>query len=1066
MRIIQLAQSEDWYSKKTAIFTKDPEILHRILERNNDDWVSRYAAMNPNCPPELLKKILEKGEYGNNICQFAATNPSCPPETLKIILERNNNDGVSQCAANNANCPPKAKLKWLQYTNQIRDYSEEDYNPNGTNNNDLDELEKLLSSSKFNLKKYSQPYDWYDSDVIQRTKDPNLLAEVLEGSTRSNAAWRAAKNPHCPPESLQMVLEKNMDDDVSHMAAENKNCPLEALKMVLERDQDDIVSSYASSNPNCTLELLMMVLDRGDTNRVSRNAANNINCPPAVKLKWLQNTNQIGQYSEEEHNPNKTNNDDLDELENLLSSNKFNLKKYSHEEWFNVDTAKNTTDPDILHKILEKDYSCETVYRAARNENCSPETLHMVLERGKDDYISEFAASNANCYTETLKMVLERKKNNFVSITAAENPNCPPEAKLKWLQETNQIGNYSEEDFSPNETNNDDLDELENLLSSNKFNLKKQSQNEEWYNQKTAEDTTDPEILHRILEKNRNDSVSHCAAHNGYCSPGTLHMVLEKNNSNEDSEFAAHNENCSPETLHMVLERGEGEAGFNFVSEYAVRNKNCSPKTLQMILERGNYDFVDSYASGHPNCPPEARLKWLIDTKQIGKYSEEDFNTNKTNNDDLDELENLLSSNKFNLKKQSQKEEWWYDKEVAKKTKDPDILHKILEKDIQDRTSSLAAKNRNCSPETLRMVLERNHTNCVSISAAYNPTCSTETLRMVLEEKSYLNTSTYATALSNPSCPVDFLTNIIMRKEDDPHFRSVVKNPNCPPELLHMVIKENIAPVPVYYAAKNPNCPLESLLIILERGKDDDISRVVAENPNCPPEAKFRWLQETKQIGQYSEDDYRPNETNNNDLDELENLLSSNKFNLKKHAQNEEWYNEDVAINTTDPEILRNIVEKNILDRVFINAINNTCCPPDAFVMAIERNQDSTAMAGHILWNKSCPPEAIKLILEEHYVPNLEKNENDVSNLINMKNYVAKYAAGHKKCPPEILKTILELSREDSISQIAANNPNCPPKAKLKWLQDTNQIGQYSEEDFNPNETNNNDLDELESLLT
>ena len=35
------------------------------------------------------------------------------------------------------------------------------------------------------------------------------------------------------------------------------------------------------------------------------------------------------------------------------------------------------------------------------------------------------------------------------------------------------------------------------------------------------------------------------------------------------------------------------------------------------------------------------------------------------------------------------------------------------------------------------------------------------------------------------------------------------------------------------------------------------------------------------------------------------------------------------------------------------------------------------------------------------------------------------------------------------LSQHAAKNPNCPPDAKLKWLKETNQIGQYSEEDFN-----------------
>ena len=61
-------------------------------------------------------------------------------------------------------------------------------------------------------------------------------------------------------------------------------------------------------------------------------------------------------------------------------------------------------------------------------------------------------------------MVLERNKNDEVSRCAVKNKNCPPVARLKWLQNTNQIGNYSEEEHNPNETNNNDLDELENLL--------------------------------------------------------------------------------------------------------------------------------------------------------------------------------------------------------------------------------------------------------------------------------------------------------------------------------------------------------------------------------------------------------------------------------------------------------------------------------------------------------------------------------------------------------------------------------------------------------------------------
>ena len=63
-----------------------------VLERDNDDSVSRCAALNPNCPPEALKMVLERGK----------------------------NNFVSQNVALNPNCPLDIKFKWMKMTGKIQ----------------------------------------------------------------------------------------------------------------------------------------------------------------------------------------------------------------------------------------------------------------------------------------------------------------------------------------------------------------------------------------------------------------------------------------------------------------------------------------------------------------------------------------------------------------------------------------------------------------------------------------------------------------------------------------------------------------------------------------------------------------------------------------------------------------------------------------------------------------------------------------------------------------------------------------------------------------------------------
>ena len=86
-----------------------------------------------------------------------AKNPNTPPDILRKILERGNNDYISRSAAENTNCPPDALIKWMRETGKI---GKEDPNKHiieyDSKEENIDEdFEKLknMVSSSFNLKR-------------------------------------------------------------------------------------------------------------------------------------------------------------------------------------------------------------------------------------------------------------------------------------------------------------------------------------------------------------------------------------------------------------------------------------------------------------------------------------------------------------------------------------------------------------------------------------------------------------------------------------------------------------------------------------------------------------------------------------------------------------------------------------------------------------------------------------------------------------------------------------------------------------------------------------------------
>ena len=74
-------------------------------------------------------------------------NPNCPPESLAEILNRGKNDSVSYYAARNPKCPPLAMVLWMKATGQIKDYD-----PNNPKHI-LEEVEEIVDKDMEILKK-------------------------------------------------------------------------------------------------------------------------------------------------------------------------------------------------------------------------------------------------------------------------------------------------------------------------------------------------------------------------------------------------------------------------------------------------------------------------------------------------------------------------------------------------------------------------------------------------------------------------------------------------------------------------------------------------------------------------------------------------------------------------------------------------------------------------------------------------------------------------------------------------------------------------------------------------
>ena len=397
------------------------------------------------------------------------------------------------------------------------------------------------------------------------------------------------------------------------------------------------------------------------------------------------------------------------------------------------------------------------------------------------------------------------------------------------------------------------------------------------YTVEVAKTTIDPKILTNILRRGNEDEVSMYAAMNLNCPSNILEEVLGRGKNGYVSCSAAKNPNCPINVLEKILvEKLINPTTWSPVALSAATNSNCSKELLTKIFNRaednvdsvflsrivinpnfdqeiiikklkeGNDDFISGCMVNNPNCPLEEKIKWMQETNKIEKEDESKghiIEYEKTNTeDDLSDLKKLIGKT-FNLKKHAQNESW-YNEEVAKTTKNPQILTDIIRKDYNDTVAWNAVKNPNCPQKMLVDILKKGNNDVISFYAAENPNCPKEMLVEILRREK--NDWVSVCAASNPNCSKEIIIEIIRRGKDDLVSQYVVSNPNCPPEILEEVLKRGKSDTVSFFAAKNPNCPTEIFKEIIRRGKDDLVSEGIIKNPNCPKEILIEILNEGK----------------------------------------------------------------------------------------------------------------------------------------------------------------------------------------------------------------------------
>lgn len=275
----------------------------------------------------------------------------------------------------------------------------------------------------------------------------------------------------------------------------------------------------------------------------------------------------------------------------------------------------------------------------------------------------------------------------------------------------------------------------------------------------------------------------------------------------------------------------------------------------------------------------------------------------------------------------------------------------------------------------------------------------------------------------------------------------------------------------IRFILSNPNCPVNLLIEVIEEYGKKYINEIF-NNPNFPIDLKIEY---SKKLGLVTEEDksihiLEERKEENKDLGKRENKdlenfrsLLGNSFNLKRYSQ--------------DRNILRNQDILRLPDSLgdnlsFIENQLNFTEDPDRIRVILDKYHNNYHYNNGTLFyfateNRNCPED---VIIKAFYVCKDHK--------FNMtKLGVIRHIVNSINTPPDILELVLDGDFSNSIQNIAALNPNCPPDSKIKHLKDSGEITREDKDkhilDTNlPNQTNqqekienNKDLENFRSLL-
>lgn len=199
------------------------EVFHALLEEEVKTWPA-YVAEHPDCPPALLRRLWDKGDYETRAA--VVSNHACP---VGILLQASmafefDELGFDECRE------------------------------------DMEKLAEIAMDNPANPRaKKRQTIGEAEPDG--RDVDPAVRLEMLANDPEAEAMAIAAGDEDCPPELLR-VLAHDGAPAVCTAALLNPQCPEDVLEEFAESDDYEF-RVLVLGNPSCPAPLLeMLALDR------------------------------------------------------------------------------------------------------------------------------------------------------------------------------------------------------------------------------------------------------------------------------------------------------------------------------------------------------------------------------------------------------------------------------------------------------------------------------------------------------------------------------------------------------------------------------------------------------------------------------------------------------------------------------------------------------------------------------------------------------------------------------------------------------------------------------------